>query len=241
MDGGQLGELAAGGSARSRQGHPAAGSRRPGHQRLLRLRRQPPGSARSRRLPLRPDRQASGGAPDRRRPPPHARRRPAAGRGGVGGTDRPVRPGGSDGRPPLLRLSEEAALNLLPRPRTIDVSEQRIAWAEPAVATDASLPAEGYRLRVGPDGVVLTAADDAGAFYGRATLAQLRRLHDGALPCCSIDDWPDNRLRGVMIDISRDKVPTMATLETLVERLASWKVNQLQLYTEHTFAYAGHP
>ena len=115
-----------------------------------------------------------------------------------------------------------------------------MAWTEPTVAIDTSLPAEGYRLRVGPDGVFLAAADDAGAFYGRATLAQLRRLHDGALPCCSIEDWPDSPVRGVMIDVSRDKVPTMATLETLVERLASWKINQLQLYTEHTFAYADH-
>jgi len=45
----------------------------------------------------------------------------------------------------------------------------------------------------------------------------------------------------VMLDISRDKVPSMGTLFELVDRLASWKVNQLQLYTEHTFAYLNHP
>jgi hypothetical protein len=43
-----------------------------------------------------------------------------------------------------------------------------------------------------------------------------------------------------MLDISRDKVPTMETLEVLVDRLASWKINQVQLYFEHTFAYRGH-
>ena len=43
-----------------------------------------------------------------------------------------------------------------------------------------------------------------------------------------------------MLDVSRDKVPTMATLRAIVERLASWKVNQLQLYSEHTFAYRDH-
>jgi len=47
-------------------------------------------------------------------------------------------------------------------------------------------------------------------------------------------------VRGVMLDISRDKVPTMATLFSLIDRLAQWKINQLQLYIEHTFAYAGH-
>ena len=43
-----------------------------------------------------------------------------------------------------------------------------------------------------------------------------------------------------MLDVSRDKVPTMATLYALVDRLAEWKVNQLELYAEHTFAYPDH-
>ena len=43
-----------------------------------------------------------------------------------------------------------------------------------------------------------------------------------------------------MLDISRDKVPTMATLFALIDMLAEWKINQLQLYTEHTFAYSKH-
>ena len=44
-----------------------------------------------------------------------------------------------------------------------------------------------------------------------------------------------------MLDISRNRVPTMQTLLELVDLLASWKINQLQLYTEHTFAYRNHP
>jgi hypothetical protein len=43
-----------------------------------------------------------------------------------------------------------------------------------------------------------------------------------------------------MLDISRDKVPTMATLLSLIDLFAELKINQLQLYTEHTFAYARH-
>lgn len=46
--------------------------------------------------------------------------------------------------------------------------------------------------------------------------------------------------RGVMLDISRTKVPTMATLFALVDQLAAWRLNHLQLYTEHAFAYTGH-
>jgi hypothetical protein len=43
-----------------------------------------------------------------------------------------------------------------------------------------------------------------------------------------------------MLDVARDRVPTLETLFALVDRLAGWKLNQLQLYMEHTFAYAGH-
>ena len=40
-----------------------------------------------------------------------------------------------------------------------------------------------------------------------------------------------------MLDISRGRVPKLATLLDLAEKLADFKINELQLYTEHTFAY----
>jgi len=46
--------------------------------------------------------------------------------------------------------------------------------------------------------------------------------------------------RGFMLDVSRDRVPTMKTLRELVDVLARCRYNQLQLYVEHTFAYANH-
>lgn len=60
------------------------------------------------------------------------------------------------------------------------------------------------------------------------------------LPCFTITDWPDFKARGVMLDISRTKVPSMDTLLSLIEQLAALKYNQLQLYTEHTFAFSNH-
>ncbi len=60
------------------------------------------------------------------------------------------------------------------------------------------------------------------------------------MPECEITDWPDHLVRGVMLDVSRDKVPEIGTLEALISRLAGWKFNHLELYMEHTFAYAGH-
>ena len=46
--------------------------------------------------------------------------------------------------------------------------------------------------------------------------------------------------RGFMLDISRNRVPTMAWLKELIDVLALLRYNELQLYTEHTFAYAEH-
>jgi hypothetical protein len=107
---------------------------------------------------------------------------------------------------------------------------------------DSSVHPGGYRIEVSASGVSITAADDAGRRHAVTTLEQMRTPghHPGSLPACEIEDWPDFPVRGVMLDISRDKVPTLETLRELAGRLASWKMNQLQLYTEHTFAYRGH-
>ena len=43
-----------------------------------------------------------------------------------------------------------------------------------------------------------------------------------------------------MLDVSRDRVPTLRTLRLIVDLLARYRYTQSQLYTEHTFAYAGH-
>jgi hypothetical protein len=56
-----------------------------------------------------------------------------------------------------------------------------------------------------------------------------------------IEDWPDFPRRGVYLDCSRGKVPKLSTLLQLVERLAHWKVNELQLYVENVFTFRRHP
>jgi hexosaminidase len=106
---------------------------------------------------------------------------------------------------------------------------------------DPGIPAQGYRLSITPEKITVEATTPAGVFYGVQTLIQVIKRSGPALPCLEVSDWPDFPARGYMLDISRDKVPTMATLRGLIDRLAGWKINQLQLYTEHTFAYLNHP
>jgi hexosaminidase len=147
----------------------------------------------------------------------------------------------------LVRRLESAPIHmtpiLLPMPRRIDLMPAAAAGAGQQVIETidpATTRPQGYRIEVDPLQVRLVAHDAAAMFWGQQTLAQLHRQLGPALPPLRIEDWPDFPVRGVMLDISRDKVPTMVTLYALVDLLASWKINQLQLYMEHTFAYRGH-
>ena len=99
---------------------------------------------------------------------------------------------------------------------------------------------QGYTLDITPQGISIVGHDAPGVFYGVCTLNQLLRQFGGVVPCMSVNDHPDFAVRGVMLDISRCKVPTMDTLKELIDMLAGFKVNQFQLYIEHTFAYREH-
>ncbi len=96
---------------------------------------------------------------------------------------------------------------------------------------------EGYSLTITPRGIEITYREVGGLRAAKATLRQLQREYGRRLPCVSIRDWPDFSRRGVMLDVSRGRVPKLETLLDLAERLADFKINELQLYTEHTFAY----
>lgn len=102
------------------------------------------------------------------------------------------------------------------------------------------LPEQGYRLVCGERGVKLEGRDEAGLFYGLQTLRQLMLQTGASVPQAVIEDYPAFAHRGFMLDISRCKVPTMETLYAYIDLLAAHKINHLQLYTEHTFAYSAH-
>jgi hexosaminidase len=97
---------------------------------------------------------------------------------------------------------------------------------------------QGYTLDISPGGVRIAYRAVEGLHSAVATLGQLLRECGRRLPCLHILDWPDFARRGVMLDVSRGRVPTLRTLLELVERLADFKLNEFQLYFEHTFAYS---
>ena len=94
---------------------------------------------------------------------------------------------------------------------------------------------ERYTLDLTNAGVVITAPSVIGTFYGVQTLRQL--LSNETVYACHIEDAPDFGFRGYYHDVTRGKIPTLDTLKELVDYLACMKVNSLQLYVEHSFAF----
>ena len=108
------------------------------------------------------------------------------------------------------------------------------------LSPDPEIGAEAHAIAVTPRGITLSAGGEAGFFYGLGTIRQLVDQCGGLIPAMTIQDRPDFANRGVMLDVSRCKVPTMESLYSYIDRLALLRINQLQLYIEHTFAFAAH-
>lgn len=102
------------------------------------------------------------------------------------------------------------------------------------------LATQAYTLDINNGQINIQGGDEAAIFYGVQTFVQLLKHYADRFPEVHISDQPDFPVRGVMFDISRDRVPTMETVYMLVDLLASWKMNHLELYMEHSFAYSQH-
>ncbi len=99
---------------------------------------------------------------------------------------------------------------------------------------------EGYTIEIDARRGRLRSEGAAGLRYAVETTLQLLDAR-GRIPACRVEDEPVFALRGLMVDISRAKVPNDATLFELVDRCVSLKLNALMLYTEHTFRFRRHP
>jgi len=118
------------------------------------------------------------------------------------------------------------------------------AWLPGADLSEDGLQANGaqaYAVSIRPERVVAGGNGALAAFYAAQTLRQLVRGGATRLPALDILDWPSLSYRGVMMDVSRGKVPTLATLRRVIDELSLYKMNVLQMYTEHTFVFPHHP
>jgi hypothetical protein len=100
---------------------------------------------------------------------------------------------------------------------------------------------EDYFLEIKEDSITIGASTPRGLLYGIRTFQQICRQSSLRIPCLSIEDRPDFENRGFYHDISRGKVPQLKTMKLLVEKASRYKLNQIQFYVEHVFAFRRNP
>lgn len=105
------------------------------------------------------------------------------------------------------------------------------------LAIDPALKEEEYRLTISEEGVKIKGSGDKGLLYGVQTLRQIIRQSGARLPFVSIHDFPQINNRGFYHDVTRGRIPTLSYLKGLADQMAFYKMNQLQLYIEHSYLF----
>lgn len=98
---------------------------------------------------------------------------------------------------------------------------------------------ESYEIVISQQGVRITGAGTKGLLYGIQTLRQIIRQEGAVLPGMHLWDAPDMKNRGYYHDVTRGRIPTLEYLKHLADTLSFYKMNQLQLYIEHTYLFEG--
>ena len=110
------------------------------------------------------------------------------------------------------------------------------------VVTVPFLQQEEYRLQITPTGITLSASFEEGLYRAATSLFQLIRRQKGVLSCADIEDKPELRRRGYMLDVNSARMPTVESLKKLIDYLSGLKYNELQLYFEGMcFDYSAYP
>ena len=119
----------------------------------------------------------------------------------------------------------------------VDIRIGKARAGDIRLAVGAEGPAQGYALTVTPQGAAVSGCDESGLLHGVQTLRQIIRQCGWKLPCLTIHDAPDYPVRGFYHDQTRGRVGTLDWLKRLADECCLYKLNQLQLYVEHTYLY----
>lgn len=135
-------------------------------------------------------------------------------------------------------------LILLPTPKIVEHINCQAVKTDifPSVEYVSGFDDEEYDILINTDGVFVKCKGELGKYRAKSTLAQIDAQSDKISGGLHIHDKPDFAHRGIMLDISRSKVPTLETLYKVVDILSAIKINELQLYVEgFSFAYESFP
>lgn len=135
-----------------------------------------------------------------------------------------------DARHLAALLKETRHFELLAEASSVARSSALIVLTRSAMQFPTSDPDESYSLNVTPRRITISAAGDAGLYYGTVTLWQM--LTAGAwtgpvsLPCVRIEDAPQLRWRGIMLDSARH-MQSIDYIRQLIDRMSLEKLNVL--------------
>ncbi|MDF2586562.1 MAG: hypothetical protein K0S41_403 [Anaerocolumna sp.] len=97
---------------------------------------------------------------------------------------------------------------------------------------------ESYSLDIQETSILINGSKKGGVLYGVQTLRQMITGSGAVLPALHIVDKPAIPNRGFYHDVTRGRIPTLDSLKKLADKVSYYKLNQLQLYVEHSFLYS---
>ncbi len=120
---------------------------------------------------------------------------------------------------------------------TIEIGRGTFRKGDILLMVDASLGEQHYTLKIEEEGAFLCGGSLTSLGWAVQTLRQIVRQSGGLLPHVAIDDEPDMKNRGFYHDATRGRIQTLENMKKMVDILSFYKMNQLQLYVEHTYLF----
>jgi hexosaminidase len=126
----------------------------------------------------------------------------------------------------LITLILAAVVGVIPQPVSMEVQEgtTRICRLNTVYKTNPEIPAEGYTIDATGKKVIVEASTDAGIFYAKQTLNQLKQ--GSRIPKVKIVDYPRFEWRGWHIDPCRHFM-SVADIKKQIDVMAQYKINTL--------------
>lgn len=95
---------------------------------------------------------------------------------------------------------------------------------------------QAYTIDSRGENIVLTGGSE-GLWHGMQTILQITAQCGADFPRLRIEDAPKLLNRGHYLDVTRGRIPKVKWLKQWIDRLAYYKINQFQLYIEHTYLF----
>lgn len=119
----------------------------------------------------------------------------------------------------------------------LPVTRGRFRRGDISLALEDGLKEQEYRLELQAEGIRVLGGDGEGLLYGVQTLCQMVEQKGALIPGVTVRDYPETARRGYYLDQTRGRVLKLEELKHIADRLCRYKINEFQLYVEHTYLF----